>query len=52
LFQETIYLNTPAVQNAIHAQRGLPAWSVCANINYTESWPSVVPIYPTLIKVR
>jgi len=52
--KETDYLNTPAVQQALYVMPNLPAWSVCTtNINYVESWASVVPIYPVLmLKMR
>jgi len=46
---ETNYLNNPAVQAAIHAKAPSQPWQVCANVNFTQSWSSVLPIYPQLM---
>ena len=49
--KEVTYLNSFSVQTAIHARTDLPKWNVCTGrLNYTESWSSVVPIYPELIE--
>jgi len=47
------YLNSDDVKEAIHAKMDLPwPWEVCTgNINYTESWTSVVPLYNELIQL-
>jgi len=46
---ETNFLNNPAVQAAIHAKKPSQPWQVCADVNFTESWRSVLPIYPELM---
>jgi len=46
------FLNNPAVRTAIHAVNAsvVPEWVICAGIDYTSNIPSLMPIYPTLIK--
>jgi len=46
---QTDYLNSAAVQSAIHAKKPSIPWSVCADVNFTQSWPSVLFIYPELM---
>jgi len=46
---ETKYLNSPAVQSALHAKAPVYPWSVCASIQYRSRWPTVVNIYPALM---
>jgi len=46
----TTYLNNARVQAAIHAVPPKNEWSVCTDINYIESWRSVIPIYPQIMK--
>ena len=42
-------LLTLGFPTALHVKPGLPAWTECADVNYKESWPSVLPIYPALM---
>jgi len=46
------YLNQDAVRTAIHVvgTNIVPQWVICAGINYNSNIPSLMPIYPTLIK--
>jgi len=46
------YLNQAAVRTAIHVANSsvVPEWVICAGINYTPNIPSLLPLYPTLIK--
>jgi len=46
---ETNFLNNPAVQAAIHAKKPAQPWEVCADVNFTESWDTVLGIYPELM---
>jgi len=46
------YLNDPAVRTAIHVvgTNIVPQWEICAGIPYSPNIPSLLPLYPTLIK--
>jgi len=46
------YLNQQSVRTAIHVVNASVTgkWVVCAGIDYTPDIPSLLPIYPTLIK--
>jgi serine carboxypeptidase-like clade 2 len=48
--QTTNYLNRADVQQAIHAKHA--TWSECANINYTISGASMIPLYRSFFKER
>jgi len=46
------YLNNAQVRAAIHVVNAsvVPQWVICAGIDYTSNIPSLLTIYPTLIK--
>jgi len=45
----TTYLNRADVLQAIHAKKPAQPWFVCTDVNYQNSWPSVIPIYPYIM---
>ncbi len=45
------YLNREDVREALHVSPNVThKWSTCFNVNYGDSWPTVLNIYPLLMK--
>jgi serine carboxypeptidase-like clade 1 len=45
------YLNNDAVRSALHVQNStnFPSWTICTNVDYSQTIDSLLPLYPTLI---
>ena len=48
----SVYLNSPAVRQALHAksEADIGKWKACKSLGYQPTVPSLLPIYPTLIR--